>query len=293
MVTNSSKLEGYLTILEKALGPISVSEKAEIITEIKSHVLEAQERDGTQSIDSILSSLGEPEQVASRYLLERGLKLQKPPKHPVIKWLVLGFLGTVSIVMLFVVILIWKFTPIFKVDGNTGKVTIMGGLIDIDNTFNFKEVKFSDSRKIKKKIKNVTINFSNGSFEFANSDDNTFSWECVGSDKYNSDNYVEENGDTIVLNLNKPVATRCDIKVPAGILLRAEGSNGKIGLIRPEYNVDLKINNGMVGIRPDDGVKYKYDITYVNGWADTFKSSQSKDAYSLKISLVNGNIKRF
>jgi len=84
------KLEGYLSLLDKTLGPISISERAEIVTEIKSHVLEAQQRDPSLSLEAILSSLGEPEQVANKYLLERGLKPSKPSTRPFVKWLVAG-----------------------------------------------------------------------------------------------------------------------------------------------------------------------------------------------------------
>ena len=128
---NDQKLENYLVRLEKSLGPISVSEKAEIITEIKSHVLEAQSRDNTKSTDSILASLGEPEQVASKYLMERGLEPKKPPKHPIVKWIILGFLGTVSLILITFLILIWKFTPVIKVSDSG--VKILGGIIDVDD----------------------------------------------------------------------------------------------------------------------------------------------------------------
>ena len=103
-------LNDYLRRLEKTLGPISVADKAEIILEIKSHIEEAQ-TSGTPLKD-VLSSLGEPETVANRYLLERGLRVQRAPRHPILKWLTIGFLGSVGMVILAVLVLVWKFSPI-------------------------------------------------------------------------------------------------------------------------------------------------------------------------------------
>src|SRR5580692_7021999 len=103
-MTVNSKLEDYLRALDKTLGPISTSERAEIVTEIKSHVLEAQKRG--QSIEDVLKSMGEPEQVANRYLLEHGLTPAKAPKRPIVKWLVIGFLGAFGMTLAFALVVL-------------------------------------------------------------------------------------------------------------------------------------------------------------------------------------------
>ena len=77
MNSNHQLLEKYLRKLDRCLENISVSEKAEIITEIRCHVLETQEREPEKSIQEILSALGEPETVANKYLMEKG---QSPHK---------------------------------------------------------------------------------------------------------------------------------------------------------------------------------------------------------------------
>lgn len=131
-----SKLEKYLYRLDKSLGSISVSEKAEIITEIKSHVLEALSREPVQTIDSVLSSLGEPEQVASKYLLEKGLKPNKAPFHPILKWIIIGFLGTLIILTLFFSVVIWKLHPTLTMNDNIGYLDLMDGTLKV--RFNIK-----------------------------------------------------------------------------------------------------------------------------------------------------------
>ena len=63
------KLERYLGKLDNGLGSIPVSEKAEIITEMKSHILDAHAKDDSKKLEDILAAIGEPEFVANRYLI--------------------------------------------------------------------------------------------------------------------------------------------------------------------------------------------------------------------------------
>lgn len=130
---NDTKLENYLYSLDKALEGIAVSEKAEIITEIKSHVLSALEKNPSANLEAVLNSLGEPKQVASRYLLERDLKPHKYklPLNPIVKWLVIGFLGTLMIVILSGSLLVWKLNPSFNFDGKTGNIEMLHGAVQI------------------------------------------------------------------------------------------------------------------------------------------------------------------
>ena len=110
------RLESYLERLDAVLKPLSVSDRAEIVTEIRSHVLSALERGTGGGLDEVLSALGEPETVANRYRMERGLNPTRPPISPVFKWLVIGFMGTVAMCMLFAGVILWKFTPLIYVD---------------------------------------------------------------------------------------------------------------------------------------------------------------------------------
>jgi uncharacterized membrane protein len=130
---NNTKLEDYLYSLDKALDGIAVSEKAEIITEIKSHVLSALEKDPLVDIELVLNSLGDPKQVASRYLLERGLKPYKYriPFVPILKWLVIGFLGTLAIIILLGGFLIWKLHPSINFDKQIANIEMLNGAVKI------------------------------------------------------------------------------------------------------------------------------------------------------------------
>src|SRR5579872_5508182 len=130
-MTTEPKLEAYLSALEKALGQIPVSDRADIIIEIKSHVLDAQQRNPAYDLDAILSSIGDADSVAKRYLQERGLQPTKPSSSSSmtwlatsIKWLVVGLLGIFAIFVIAVAVLIWRFTPLISVDEKTNHVSI-------------------------------------------------------------------------------------------------------------------------------------------------------------------------
>ena len=140
-MTTEPKLEAYLAELDKYLTQIPLSDRADIIIEIKSHVLDAQSKNPTQGIDIILNSMGDAESVAKRYLQERGLQAMSPVKTSSmmwlpasIKWLVIGFLGFISIIVIVISLLIWRFTPLISVDEVNNRVSIGGGLIQIHDT---------------------------------------------------------------------------------------------------------------------------------------------------------------
>ncbi|MCI5072214.1 hypothetical protein MRY82_04630 [bacterium] len=307
------KLEVYLTQLDKALGPISVSEKAEIVSEIKSHVLDAQENNPEKSMSSILKSFGEPEAVATRYLTERGLKPATPAKRQVVKWLTLGFLGTVAMVLLFALVLIWKFTPLIKVHDVDGreKVELLGGMLKVDvdeDTFSFDgddvDFKFNfssddddhhwlkDARQVDiQQFKLLHILFNNGMMELSNHDEAELAWKCkLRGEPVN--NTVKEEGEVLLIDLTSSEKAKCSIRMPQDLKLKVEGKNGKVELIEPKQDADIALLNGKCEIDPEYGVKYRYDLQVNQGKMDDFVSSSSKEAVQIKVRVKNGVISK-
>ena len=299
------QLESYLTALDKALGQISVSDRADIVTEIKSHVLEAQERDPGQNLSDILASLGEPETVANRYLMERGLKLRKAPKAPIVKWLTIGFLGTLGIVSFTMMVLLWKFTPLISVDEKNERVKILGGLIDVDSDGEHIRIdsslagemdgsyeKFHGMKSLDAlKIKEIKILFSNGKIDMSASKDAQMKWDCKvkGGSK---DSFLAEEKNAVVLNFDSAEGVKCDVVLPVHIKAFVKGKNGKLYVMKPQADMELSLDNGMVSVAPDSLKKYKFDLSLTNGRIDKFESSSDKDALQIKVSVHNGSIKK-
>lgn len=298
------KLEAYLAALDRALSAIPVSDRAEIVTEIKSHILETLARDSTATLESTLASMGEAETVANRYLLERGLKPAKPPKHPIVKWLVIGFLGTITAFLLFIVVMIWKFSPLISIDEKSERVTLLGGMIDINgkegkvqvgSTFMHSESRTFEGHKDidPKNIRQIEILFANGGAEVSTSPTNRLTWKCKIDNNAQPDaSFVSEKDATLSLRLDQTHRSRCEVSVPAGVAIRVQGQNGRIVIERIQSNVDAKLNNGKLRIEPDLSRAYKYEIQTRRGMTDAFTSSTDPKALLIRGSVENGQIQQ-
>ena len=297
----NKELENYLFRLEKYLGPIAISEKAEIVIEIKNHVMTAMENNENLSVGQILTSLGEPERVANRYLHERGLEPQKPSKHSIIKWITIGLLGTFGIMAIVFVILIWKFTPVIKVDQERGRVQILGGLVDvphedmgrIDYRSNEDKNNFSGEEDLyQSNIKRVDVVFSNGKFDIINNEENKFRFECKIKGNH-SDIKQSKSKDLLVLNLSNVSGSYCKLELPPKIRFVMKGKNGRVRLIELRNHISINIWNGNIDFSQDPNSQYKYQTSIANGSVDDFLSSDSEEAFNVEFSLVNGRISKF
>jgi hypothetical protein len=315
----NQKLEQYLNRLEYCLGGVPVSDKAEIITEIKSHVMDAVESYPDKSISDILNGLGEPEQVANRYLLERGLEPRRAPKHPVVKWLVIGFLGTFAMSLVAFFIVVWQFSPLVNVNEKTGRVQILGGLIDVQEKNGKSKVKIrlddaligdkdisnmingkfeididenevsgdKDLVKIDAKIP-LKLKFSNTSVTIETSDNSILSYECdvVGS-------YSQSANEPLTYDFTQTTGAECIFKVPMNRDITVDLGNGKLELNKLKNNIKVTCTNAKVEIAPDEKTLYDYDLSVKAGLVDEFiDNDNAANAYKVTVKVVNGLIEK-
>jgi hypothetical protein len=272
------KLEQYLGKLDKGLGQIPVSEKAEIITEIKSHILDAKAKDDSKKLEDILAAIGEPELVANRYLIERGLKPMKAPTHPIFKWLIIGFLGTFAIIVIFISILIWRFTPIMKIHDD--KVTLLGGTIDVDKesdtsfsrwTTIGKAVQFDEKTFDPSRIKSVNIQNGAGdvTIKLIKKGDAVLR---VGRKGHKCDLISELNisGELLVTTSDKHDCsfTSVELSIPSKANVKVKDGSGNINIDSISGNIDAKTGSGDIRIDLDKNTKSKLDL--VTGSGDIF-----------------------
>ena len=272
---NNIKLEQYLGKLEKGLGQIPVSEKAEIITEIKSHILDAKAKDDSKKIEDILAAIGEPELVANRYLIERGLKPMKAPTHPIFKWLIIGFLGTFAIIVLFITVLIWRFTPIMKIHDD--KVTLLGGTIDVDkdsesyfsrtmnigNYGNFEERTFDFN-----KIKSVSIQNGSGDIKI-NSIKKGDAVLRVERKGYKCDlaAKLDANGELTVTTSDKHhcSSTSIEADLPPNTNIKVKTSSGNININSVHGNVKAQTGSGDLGVYIEKNTRSNLELVTGSG----------------------------
>lgn len=297
-------LENYLARLEKCLMSTSVSERAEIITEIRSHVLDAADRDPTQGVRGVLASLGEPEVVANRYLLERGLKPSKPPKGPVVKWLTIGFVSTFGIAVVAVLILLSMFTPLIKVDEKANRVVILGGVIDIDgdagkirigdtNLHSDKEKgKFEGTKKITpSKHREFRIDMEVGKIKIAPSIDDRLSFECNYRGKLADHDLSESNG-VVDLHIEASGGVDCNVKIPESLDLGVRVETGTVNVSDIKRSVSVEIETGELTFKPETKTKYKYDATVRTGTIESFDSSSSQNGVPVQFRIGVGKISK-
>ncbi len=296
-MTVDPRLERYLGVLEQALRPFAVSDRAEIITEIKSHVFSAMERDPQTRLDTVLDALGEPETVANRYLIERGLKPTKPPISPVVKWMVIGFLCTFAMILLFTGILVARFSPLVELDEKEERVSLLGGMFTAKGSLSSDLFSFGDQRTIEGEHALATgglvqIDFGNGKIDLQTSDDGSVHWDCQTNQKSKGKEEIRlpKGKEPLVLNFAALPGVSCDLSVPRGARIQMVGANGKIDFDEPEFSATAKLTNGKVDFKPHDGSHYQYAVGVQTGTSENFISSNHANAYKIEISVTNGAI---
>jgi len=222
----------------------------------------------------------------------------------IVKWLIIGVLGTFFLTVLSIGVVLWRFTPIVKINPENGRVLLLGGLIDVTEDFTIhassktikigteEHRKFEGSKKIEiSKNAIIKIPFSNGKLDISNAENELVSWDCKISGSTENPK-VKTVDHLTTLDLSTTNGVKCDITVPKNIKLEIAGSNGKLHFEKPHYNLDVNLANGKVDLEPDDTQLYRYDIKVVNGVVDKFESSIDATAFIIKVSLVNGVISR-
>lgn len=304
MNNDNKLLELYLRRLDNGLSRISVSEKAEIIMEIRGHILDALEKSEDKDLAKILDSFGSPEQMANKYLGERNIPPLATKDHtPLFKWIVIGVLGMSTLCIIGLSIVLWKFTPLIKVDESNDRVTLLGGIVTIEGDGEGVEVKANFKDKFKNlkihedisldklNVQEALFKFNNGKIEIENSRQNVISWKCRLLDAGQDQAQKEVTDSKVFVDLTGIDLTKCKIFVPADILLVVKGNNGKLELDELKNNIEASIHNGKISFGPEGGVDYRYDLNVANGSIDNgFNSSDKANAYQVKLSLTNGKI---
>lgn len=296
-------LEQYLYDLEKSLKDFPPSSRAKILNEITQKIELARQQYPDKSIDNILSDLGRADRVANHYRLESGFKTFKPERHPILKFFTIAFLGTFLISVISIGVLIWKFTPIIKIDEEKEHFMLLGGLIDIDgksgkvkvfDQYKFVQNKYTNefegSFETSSQQEELLMHFSTGNLTLKNSLDRSISWNCKIQYPPNED-IISIKDDSIRMNLDQFGGGSCTIAVPINFKLTVEGQEGEVLLNEPEFDAFVDMNDGNIHIKHSPEVAYKYSVRLKNGMKDKFpKDSDKDDAYEIQLELKNGSI---
>lgn len=303
-MSEQDKLEHYLHELEEGLSQLSPSNRAKIIYDTHQHVHQVRQNYPDKSISQILEDLGSASKLANHHLLDHNLKTYKPKRSPLVKWLGLSFIGAVSAFFIFILVLVFKFSPVFKIDEKNQRLIILGGLIDLNGSSGkmkiFDQYQFVASNKYtnqfngsvdvpKEEVDEVVINFSAGTINLKTSVDRRLIWDCKLENEPTSDFITM--GEIIDIDMEKTGGANCELTIPADLKLTLYGGDGQVSLFEPEFDSYIEIKNGNVLIKPSPELDYKFNLSVKNGFVGNQpKSSVSPDAYEIRARVENGKI---
>jgi len=302
-MTTEPRLESYLTSLDRSLASLPLSDRAEIVTEVKHHIRDARERDPGQDIDILLASFGDPDVVASRYLTEESRGMRQAPASPrglITKWVTIAFLGSFVLVLFFLGGLAWKFSSWLSPDEGRSNVSALTELMDVDSKGSarfrpgdrqsFKGRKHIDPGSFDQ----VGIQFTNAKLEVSTSKAPELRWSCEYLGAKQSDLLKEDTQTKALLfTLGHVAAVECDLQIPQGIRVAINGANAQIAFDEPRFDLDVRVTNGQVDFSPHRHDRYNYDVKVTNGAVDAFTSTgQGADAYQIMIRLTNGQVEK-
>ncbi len=314
-------IEHYLSQLDRELQALPTGQRAEIITEIRSHILDKSAADSSKTIQAILNEMGTPREVATRYLEQKGVKPWTPsPARNWIKWIAISFAAMFAFSILATFATIWYFSPLVHVDEKAGRVTLLGGMIDVNEhsgevkigSMNMKgKINIGDepaddftisvgddiaSRTegeedlAGKNVKLIKVPFNNAKLELNAVAGTSFKWECKNYGS-NPPPLTVESG-VLTLDLLKVRAAKCELSIPQQTKIEVKGINGSLNLDEIASDMDISVTNGKVNIRPDDSKVYDFEVKVKNGSYDNFPRSTEKTALKVKVDIVNGVVRK-
>ena len=298
-MTDELKIERYLLLLDRELSGLPTSQRAEIITEIKSHIKEAP-----GGVDRALNNLGSPQTVAEKYLAARGMAFRRARASTRwFKWLAIGTVGFFACVILLGLTAIWYFSPLVKVDHETGKIALLGGLINVDDDIGRikigelivndavgEGVSVKGEEPVSAAVRALRIPFNTAKLDLAVSEAGKITWDCqVATDEAPE---VAMEAGVLTLNLDKLNLAKCTVGIPKGLHTEVRGVNGHMDIAKPGGPLDIKLDNGKVNILPDPSRVYDFEVKVKNGLQDFFPRSSAKQALKVKVNIVNGMVKK-
>lgn len=300
---SNKTLEKYLEDLFTALAPLSVSERSEIVTEIKSHILSKLESDEGKSLKDVLDEIGEPKTLAAVYREERGMPSDKDcddtddtdDDHDSVDPVKMAQ-DLIS----------------RMVDIEDDHVRLFGGLIDIDSkrgrlkigdlfTFDGKSHVETASRALGKhqyrgkhnvsedEDRTLLIRWNVGKVDVVVHDSNEISWKWKGIGASEHEVLLLE-GDEIVLDLSHYGPGKGTIYVPNSLPLQIEAEVGKLHLHNPTRDTVVKISVGKVEILAHPLREYRWNLRVDMGRVDAPESSKNPAAPEITVAVNTGKI---
>ncbi len=283
----------YLKQVENYLQDLSVMERAKILSEINTDIAETS-----------VENLESPLVLANKKRAEGGfIPYYEKKKFSALRFLTKAF--SVILISFFILIgvLIWKFTPILKIDEEKNKVVILGGLIDIDGKAGrvtvFDETHYTQDRYTNDLKANFTLDpqrdeimvkFNSGQFTLANAQGQELSLNCRLSSPAVDNMINNSQRDLVEIDFSKIDGATCKLLIPEDKKLTLIGEHSAINILNPEFNLYIELESGAVSFTPALEREYRYSMEVEDGYIGDFNSSDSDDAFEVRINIGKGSI---
>ncbi|MBX3021070.1 MAG: hypothetical protein KF799_05280 [Bdellovibrionales bacterium] len=309
-MTKEVRIEHYLLQLDRELQALPVGQRAEIITEIKTHIRVACEREPERELQSILADLGTAPQVAERFLAAKGLSRTAPPASTGglwIKWLAISTVVLFGLIFVGGIAAFYYLDPLVNIDGEKGRLSLLGGTVNFSVDEDLAGVKvggvpvsdaFKDGEKVvgeadlsSRSLRLLRIPFNTAKIEFIAGVGRRLEWACRSTTGDRAPQ-VEVSAGVATLNLDQLNIARCLISLPAELTAEIRGVNGKLHVKNPASHLTIELSNGKVNIDADPTRTYDFDVHVKNGLQDFFPRSNQSDAVKVRVNVTNGLVKK-
>jgi hypothetical protein len=295
------QMRQFLNQLDQQLTALDAVDRSRIIQQMQEQLEENLKQNPSTSLQKVLDDLGPVDKIANRYLVEHGKPTVKLKRFGFWQLILYGWLGSVAIVLVWLTVMVLKFSPVFKVDEAKNQIIILGGLIEIDgeagkvkaiDNYHFGKSQYpnhfdgnlnADGRDL------LNINFSNGRHYLKSGTNDDVIWTCRLSE-LPSQAPVTETDNNIVMDFSPFEGSDCEIVVPADFSVIVKGVNGTIYLEHPIFDSTIEMSNGEVLVRKAPDEFYEVDVKLQNGVNSLIDDGKG---YKLQIQLDNGSISRF
>jgi hypothetical protein len=219
-------------------------------------------------------------------------------KPHVIKWIIIGALGTMTFILMLICVLFYIFTPLIKIDETTGRIKLFGGTVDVqardvitqlskDGSFVFGNM--DGVEKLAPEIKKVEIKFSAGEVRVDYNESEEINWDCDGAGK-NSKVLSDPKEGKVLLDFSAAFVD-CDISLPTSRELKLTGSKGQIEVRKMASPIDITLGAGDVYLQPVEGRAYIYQLKSLEGEASSsFVSSPDGKGVPVSVEIKLGDI---
>jgi len=293
------EINPYLKEVEKYLVDLPILDRNKIISELNSEIVENRE-----ILKQPASTTADEKRVEAGFGPYKSKNSKSSFGKTILKSLAFMFVCF----LIFIGFLVWKFTPLLSIDEENQKVTILGGLIDIDgkagkfivgDEVHFTESSytndFSGSTPMSAPLsaqKMLKLKFESGKFEIETHESSELTFECKLSSPPTQE-MIDDVSDSVTIDFSELEGSNCQLKIPSGVKLEARGETASIELKAPHFDIDLELSTGNIIFIPSESRSYFYDLKVSTGNIDNFSGVDFNTAeHRIKIHLNTGNISR-